>query len=86
MKKKIVYTDAPRGVDKALENGKRVYGLIPPPDQLEPRKDVKIAIKMSESNIDFLKEQAEKSNLNFQNLVLIVLEKYIRNQKKKLQN
>ena len=85
MSKNIVYTRAPRGVNKALKTGKRVYGLIPPPDQLELKTVVEISIKLDNSSFGILKEEAEKSNVEYEIIIREIIEKYVQKVLKKKQ-
>ena len=82
MSKKIAYTKAPRGVNRALDRGERVVGLIPPPDQLVRKTNVDVVITLNNKCLDFFIENARKNNMKYQTMINEVLENYVANQKK----
>ena len=78
MKRKILYTDAPRNISRNLTEGKRIVDFLPPPEKLlknEPK--VKITISLNSGNVDFFKRHAHKNNVKYQTMINEVLTKYV---------
>ncbi len=83
MKKKVIYTDAPKDTVKSLLEGKRVYGLIPPPEQLiKKNPKTKVTITLNDSSVEFFKEQAKKNDTKYQVMINEVLDKYVKEYRK----
>ena len=78
MKRKIIYTDAPRNISRNLADGKKVIDFLPPPEKLlrkEPK--VKITITLNSGNVEFFKRHAQKNNVKYQTMINEVLTKYV---------
>ena len=84
MKKKIVYTEPPKNVSKALCESERIIDFLPPPEKLirkEPK--VKITITLNSGSVDFFKRNARKNNVKYQTMINEVLDKYVQIYKEK---
>jgi len=84
MKRKIIYTEAPKDVSKAITEGKIIADFLPPPEELirkEPK--VKITISLNSGSIDFFKKSAQKNKVKYQTMINEVLDKYVQQYKKK---
>jgi predicted DNA binding CopG/RHH family protein len=82
MKKKTVYTEAPKNVSKAITKGEIVADFLPPPYELvkkEPK--AKITITLNRGSIDFFKKHARKNNVKYQTMINEVLDKYVQKYK-----
>ena len=82
MKKKIIYTDAPKSVSKAIMEGERVVDFLPPPEKLVRREPkVKITITLNSGSVDFFKKHAKKNKVKYQTMINEVLDKYVQKYK-----
>jgi len=80
MKKKTIYTKAPKNVSAALSAGEKIMDFLPPPEKLirkEPK--VKITITLNSGSVDFFKKHAQKNNVKYQVMINEVLNKYVQN-------
>jgi predicted DNA binding CopG/RHH family protein len=78
MKRKIIYTEAPKNVSRAIIDGEEIDDFLPPPEKLvrkEPK--VKITITLNSGSIDFFKKHAKKNNVKYQTMINEVLDKYV---------
>ena len=78
MRRKEIYTEAPRNISKAISEGEIIADFLPPPDKLvrkEPK--VKITITLNSGSIDFFKKYARKNNVKYQTMINEVLDKYV---------
>jgi len=72
MNAKIKYTDEPIGEPKVIRD------MLPSPDQLAFRdEDVKITITLSKRSVDFFKDQAAKSETQYQRMIRRLLDAYV---------
>ena len=77
-RRKEIYTDAPRGISRAISEGDIIADFLPPPDKLvrkEPK--VKITITLNSGSVDFFKKYARKNNVKYQTMINEVLDKYV---------
>ena len=77
-KRKVIYTEAPRNVSRAIAEGEIITDFLPPPEKLlrkEPK--VKITITLNSGSVDFFKEHAKKNNVKYQTMINEVLDKYV---------
>ena len=77
-KKKVIYTEAPRNVSRAITEGEIIADFLPPPYELikkEPK--VKITITLNSGSVDFFKKHAKKNNVKYQTMINEVLDKYV---------
>jgi predicted DNA binding CopG/RHH family protein len=84
-KRKIIYTEAPKNVSRAIIEGKITADFLPPPEELirkEPKK--KITITLNSGSIDFFKKHAQKNNVKYQVMINEVLDKYVQKYKEKI--
>jgi len=84
MKQKIIYTEAPEDVSRAITEGEIVADFLPPPEELirkEPK--VKITITLNSGSVDFFKKYAKKNKVKYQTMINEVLDKYVQRYKKK---
>ena len=82
-RKKIIYTEAPKNISKAISAGEIVADFLPPPEKLirkEPK--VKITITLNSGSVDFFKKHAQKNNVKYQTMINEVLDKYVQRYKK----
>jgi predicted DNA binding CopG/RHH family protein len=82
MKKKTIYTKAPKNVSEALSKGEIAADFLPPPYELvkkEPK--TKITITLNRGSIDFFKKHAKKNNVKYQTMINEVLDKYVQKYK-----
>ena len=78
MKRKIIYTDAPRNISRNLKEGKNVIDFLPPPEKLLRKETkVKITITLNSGNVDFFKKHAQKNKVKYQTMINEVLTKYV---------
>ena len=78
IRRKKIYTEAPRSISKAISEGEIIADFLPPPDKLvrkEPK--VKITITLNSGSIDFFKKYARKNNVKYQTMINEVLDKYV---------
>ena len=83
MKKKIIYTEAPKNISKAITEGEKMVDFLPPPEKLarkEPK--VKVTITLNTGSIDFFKKHARKNNVKYQTMINEVLDRYVQKYKK----
>jgi predicted DNA binding CopG/RHH family protein len=83
MKRKIIYTKAPKDVSMAITEGKIIADFLPPPAKLirkEPK--VKITITLNSYSVDFFKKHAQKNKVKYQTMINEVLDKYVQRYKK----
>ncbi len=72
MSARIRYTDEPIGEPRVIAD------LLPSPDQLAFREeDVKITITLSRRSVDFFKDQAAKSETQYQRMIRRLLDAYV---------
>jgi len=77
-KKNNIYTNAPKGVSKAILEGEIIADFLPPPEKLiikEPK--VKITITLNTGSIEFFKKHARKNKVKYQSMINEVLDKYV---------
>ena len=71
MKKKIIYSDEP------FTMGERVADFLPPPAELLKREaNVKITLELTQSSLDFFKEQAKRENASYQHMLRNLIDAY----------
>ena len=78
MRRKEIYTEAPRNISKAISEGEIIADFLPPPDKLvrkEPK--VKITITLNSGSVEFFKKYARKNNVKYQTMINEVLDKYV---------
>ena len=79
---KVKYTDAPKEVDEALDYAIKHNLFItdfPPPEKLIFKQSkIKTTIALAKNVMDFFKQQAQKNNTKYQNMINAVLENYVR--------
>ena len=81
-RKKIIYTEAPKGVSRAVVVGKAVTDFLPPPEELIRREPkVKITITLNSGNVDFFKKFAQENNVKYQAMINEVLDRYVKKYK-----
>jgi len=83
MKRKIIYTEAPKDVSSAIAEGEIIADFLPPPEELvrkEPK--VKITITLNSGSVDFFKKYAQKNKVKYQTMINEVLDKYVQRYKK----
>jgi predicted DNA binding CopG/RHH family protein len=74
VKKHIKYTDEPSDVD--LDAARVIKDFLPPPDQLVfKEKTVKITLALSEDSVNFLKAQAGRHGLKYQQMIRSLIDK-----------
>jgi predicted DNA binding CopG/RHH family protein len=77
-KKRIVYTNAPKNISRAISSGEIIADFLPSPENLvrkEPK--VKITISINSGSVDFFKKQAQKNHVKYQTMINEVLDKYV---------
>ena len=83
-KRKIIYTEAPKDISKAITDGEIIADFLPPPEKLirkEPK--VKITITLNTGSVDFFKKHAKMNNVKYQTMINEVLDKYVQRYGKK---
>ena len=78
MKQKIIYTEAPKDISRAITEGEIIADFLPPPEELirkEPK--VKITITLNSGSVDFFKKYAQKNKVKYQTMINEVLNKYV---------
>jgi len=72
MKRRVKYTDEPMG------ELKRVKDFLPPPEQLVFKKEDKsaVTIELSNRNIEFFKKEAKKHQMEYKEMISLILEEY----------
>jgi predicted DNA binding CopG/RHH family protein len=72
MKKKTLYSDGPVGDIKVIRD------FLPPPEELAFKEDqVKVTIGLSQSSVDFFKEEAKKHHTQYQKMIRRLLDIYV---------
>jgi len=77
-KRKINYTEAPKNISRAIDEGEIIADFLPSPDKLirkEPK--VKITITLNTGSVNFFKKYARKNNIKYQTMINEVLDKYV---------
>ena len=85
MRKKTIYTEAPKNISEAINDGIKMDDFLPPPEELvrkEPK--VKITITLNSGSIDFFKKHAKKNNVKYQTMINEVLNKYVQKYKEEV--
>ena len=75
---KIIYTEAPKRVSRAITEGEIITDFLPPPEKLirkEPK--VKITITLNSGSVDFFKKHAKENKVKYQTMINEVLDKYV---------
>lgn len=63
--------------DEDLEFGEIMEDFLPPPEKLVLKSiKVNILLQLTEKNFSFLKEEARKKNLSYQNLIESIIDEY----------
>jgi len=78
MRKRIIYTEAPKNVSKVLVNEEAIADFLPPPEKLirnDPK--IKITIALNNESVNFFKKHARKNNVKYQTMINEVLDKYV---------
>jgi hypothetical protein len=75
MTSEINYTDAPDGIDEALDEATIVADLLPSPSQLI-RKTEKEKITIDKHSLELFKQYAEKHNAKYQTMINGVVRSY----------
>ncbi len=77
MKKKITYKDAPKSIQKALENSVVMEDFLPKPkDLVLMSRDVKVTINLTEQSVGYFKKASAKYGIPYQKLIKRVLDTY----------
>jgi len=77
-KRKIIYTEAPKNISRAITDGEIVADFLPSPDKLVRKgPKVKITITLNTGSVDFFKKYARKNNVKYQTMINEVLDKYV---------
>jgi predicted DNA binding CopG/RHH family protein len=72
MKKNRIDRDMPIG------DLKRVKDFLPPPGELvTPEDTVKITLRLSQSSINYFKEQARKYHTKYQRMLRLLIDRYV---------
>ena len=83
-RRKIIYTEAPDDVSRAITEGEIVVDFLPPPEKLIRKESkVKITITLNSGSVDFFKKYARKNNVKYQTMINEVLDKYVQQYKKR---
>jgi len=78
-KRSRIYTDAPKNISKAIQEGEIVADFLPPPEKLIRKETkVKITITLNSGSIDFFKKYARQNNVKYQTMINEVLDKYVK--------
>lgn len=73
MNGKIKYTDEPLGEVEVIRD------FLPSPEELAFREDtVKVTIALSRSSVEFFKQEAEKHDTKYQQMIRRLLDEYTR--------
>jgi len=84
-KNKVIYTDAPQRVAKALDESVIIEDFLPPPNELIfKRHKVKITMSMDSGTIDIFKTYAQKHNVKYQTMINEIVDRYAQRYKKML--
>lgn len=63
--------------DEDLEFGEIMEDFLPPPQELVLKSiKVKIPLELTEKKFSFLKEEASKKNISYQNLIESIIDEY----------
>jgi predicted DNA binding CopG/RHH family protein len=77
MKRKIMYTESPKGIGQAIREGEIVSDFLPPPEQLiKKQPKTKITITLNSRSVDFYKKYAEINKVKYQTMMNEVLDAY----------
>jgi predicted DNA binding CopG/RHH family protein len=72
MKKKTLYSDGPIGDVKVVRD------FLPAPEDLVFKEDqIKVTIGLSQSSVDFFKEEAKKHHTQYQKMIRRLLDLYV---------
>ena len=73
MNAKIKYSNEPLGELEVVKD------FLPSPDELAFKEDtVKITIALSQSSVEFFKDQAKKHNTQYQKMIRRLLDSYVK--------
>ena len=81
--KKIIYSEAPKNISKAIIEGEIVTDFPIPKKLTKKESNVKVTITLNSRSIDFFKEYAKKNNVKYQTMITEVLDKYVQKNKKR---
>jgi predicted DNA binding CopG/RHH family protein len=78
MKKKIVYTRAPKDVEDALDAAVRIHDFLPSPHELiaKEKKATKVTIALSTRSLDLFRRYARKHNAKYQTMIRRLVDSY----------
>lgn len=72
MKKKTLYSDGPIGDVKVVRD------FLPAPEDLVFKEDqIKVTIGLSQSSVDFFKQEAKKHHTQYQKMIRRLLDLYV---------
>lgn len=75
--KDVVYTDAPKEIEDALDNGTIVADFLPAPDKLVFKTEKeKITIAIDKDSLALFKRYAKKHNTKYQTMINSVVGSY----------
>ena len=81
MSAKIKYTDEPLGKVEVIRD------VLPSPEELAFKEDtVKITIALSKSSVEFFKQEAEKHDTKYQQMIRRLLDEYTRAHRRNITN
>jgi hypothetical protein len=77
MKKKIVYTKAPKEIEEALARAIPVDDFLPPPYLLLARDpSVKVTLALGKNSVEFFKKAAKENGVPYQTMIRKVVDLY----------
>ncbi|MCL2680260.1 MAG: BrnA antitoxin family protein [Coriobacteriia bacterium] len=76
-KTSVDYREASAAIETALQQGERVYDMLPPPDQLVLKTEKqKVTIMLSKDSVDFFKKAARQNGVKYQTMINNLLDSY----------
>ena len=77
MKKRTVYSRAPREIADAIEKSEIIQDFLPAPEKLVLKEDnVKITLELSKRSVTLFKRFAAKSGFKYQRMIRNLVDQY----------
>jgi len=75
--KKIIYTDAPTDIGKAIEESEITEDFLPPPEKLVFKEEnVKVTLELSKKSVGLFKKYARSRGIKYQRMIRNLVDQY----------
>lgn len=77
MKRKTVYSKAPKEISEAIRSAEAVEDFLPSPDKLVAREEaVKVTLSLGKHSVEFFKKMARENQVPYQTMIRRVVDLY----------